>query len=317
MAGPNYWWVNHKQTFRSETEGGYIWSPKTNSNGARNQTYDNLLKVQPGDVVVSYADAKIKVVGIATGSCREAPKPEEFGSAGASWSNVGWLVPIEWTSLSKPISPKEHIERIAPMLPPKNSPLQPNGNGNQGCYLASISPELGKLILSLASHEGLCLELELDGIADDIKSDLALQEVQDAVDISETEKEQLVRSRRGQGLFRQRVLAQEPRCRITGVEIPSLLLASHIKPWKDCNNAERLDGANGLMLAPHVDKLFDQGWISFRNDGGLLAAAEAIPVLYAWNIDPFMNVGPFSASQIAYLEYHRSFVLKALDGPIS
>lgn len=201
MAGPNYWWVNHKQTFRSETEGGYIWSPKTNSNGARNQTYDNLLKVQPGDVVVSYADAKIKVVGIATGSCREAPKPEEFGSAGASWSNVGWLVPIEWTSLSKPISPKEHIERIAPMLPPKNSPLQPNGNGNQGCYLASISPELGKLILSLASHEGLCLELELDGIADDIKSDLALQEVQDAVDISETEKEQLVRSRRGQGLF--------------------------------------------------------------------------------------------------------------------
>jgi len=311
MSGTSYWWVNHKQTFKSETEGGYIWSPKINSNGARNQTYDNLKMVRPGDIVVSYADAKIKVIGMATGPCREAPKPEEFGSAGANWSNVGWLVPIEWTQLSTHISPKDHIERIAPLLPVKNSPLQKNGNGNQGCYLASISTELGKLILSLTSHKSQALDLELDGIADDIGSDLALQEIQDAVDISETEKEQLIRSRRGQGLFRQRVLAHEQRCRITGVEVPSLLLASHIKPWKDCDNVERLDGANGLMLAPHVDKLFDLGWISFKNDGGLLVAAEAIPVLHAWNIDPLMSVGPFSIPQSTYLEYHRSVVFKA------
>src|SRR5690606_28295158 len=181
---------------------------------------------------------------------------------------------------------------------------------NQGCYLASISPELGKLILSLASHEGLCLELELDGIADDIESDLALREVQDAVDISETEKEQLVRSRRGQGLFRQRVLAQEPRCRITGVEIPSLLLASHIKPWKDCNNAERLDGANGLMLAPHVDKLFDRGWISFEDDGALLVSPQAMPVLAAWKISLISNVGAFTKGQKTYLAVHRDAVFK-------
>lgn len=46
---PSYWWVNHKQTYRQETEGGYIWSPKANANGARNVSYDNLTRCQRGD----------------------------------------------------------------------------------------------------------------------------------------------------------------------------------------------------------------------------------------------------------------------------
>ena len=55
-----YWWVNHKQTYKAELEGGYIWSPKENQNGARNQTYINLTLVRPGDGVVSYAGAEIR-----------------------------------------------------------------------------------------------------------------------------------------------------------------------------------------------------------------------------------------------------------------
>ena len=41
-----FWWVNHKQTIRQETEGGYIWFPKQNANGAKNVTYDNLVRCQ-------------------------------------------------------------------------------------------------------------------------------------------------------------------------------------------------------------------------------------------------------------------------------
>ena len=144
-----YWWVNHKQTFKSEFEGGYIWSPKTNKNGARNSTYDNLTRVQPGDVVVSYAYGEIKAIGVASQHYSEAPKPEEFGLAGDNWASSGWLVPIEWTALSTPISPKAHLGEIQPLLPKKSSPLQANGNGNQGCYLAAISPLLGEVILNL------------------------------------------------------------------------------------------------------------------------------------------------------------------------
>lgn len=53
------------------------------------------------------------------------------------------------------------------------------------------------------------------------------------------------------GVFRKRVLDFEPVCQITGLATPTLLIASHIKPWRACGTpAERLDGANGLMLAP-------------------------------------------------------------------
>ena len=61
---PSYWWVNHKQTYRQETDGGYIWSPKANANGARNVTYDNLSRCQRGDVVFSYAFGQIRQIGL-------------------------------------------------------------------------------------------------------------------------------------------------------------------------------------------------------------------------------------------------------------
>lgn len=82
-----YWWVNHKQTYSSEIEGGYIWSPKENSNGARNQTYINLTLTKPGDIVFSYADREIKAVGVVSSLYREQPKPSEFGKSGDSWAN--------------------------------------------------------------------------------------------------------------------------------------------------------------------------------------------------------------------------------------
>ncbi|MFJ2324985.1 hypothetical protein [Pseudomonas sp. NPDC087690] len=141
-----FWWVNHKQTFKAEFDGGYIWSPKTNKNGARNKTYENLTQVEPGDVVVSYANGRIKAIGIAINNYAEAPKPEEFGAIGASWAATGFLVSINWIALSTSISPKAHIDKILKLLPKKNSPLQSNGNGNQGCYLAAISVALGSVI---------------------------------------------------------------------------------------------------------------------------------------------------------------------------
>lgn len=311
LASPHkYWWVNHKQTFKAEFDGGYIWSPKANANGARNRTYDNLTYVQPGDVVVSYADGLIKAIGVARKRHSETLKPEAFGLAGANWANSGWLVPIEWTALLLPVAPKVHIERIQPLLPQKNSPLQANGNGNQGCYLAAISPALGRLLLDIAGQLSPDAVQAIQDLTQQIEADLAENEIQTSTGIPETEKEQIIRSRRGQGIFRQRALAIEAKCRLTGVNDQSFLIASHIKPWKDCVNAERLDGSNGLILAPHIDKLFDRGWISFSDQGDLLFAPGAEKVMAAWNIDAIKNVGQFRPEQCHYLAHHRSKVFK-------
>ena len=59
-----FWWVNHKQTYRQETDGGYVWSPKTNANGARNVSYYNLTCCVRGDVVFSYANGRISQIGM-------------------------------------------------------------------------------------------------------------------------------------------------------------------------------------------------------------------------------------------------------------
>ena len=306
-----YWWVNHKQTYQAELEGGYIWSPMQNKNGARNQTYINLTLISSGDIVISYAGGEVRAIGVATSSYKEQLKPEEFGQAGQSWSDAGWLVPIEWTVLPKPILPKAHLEDIVALLPEKNSPLQTNGNGNQSCYLASISPALGSFVIKLAQEAGVAVVERVQELEDQVECDAIEQGIRQDTELPPTEREQLVRSRVGQGSFRIRVLKVEKSCRITNVTDERFLIASHIKPWKDCSNIERLDGHNGLMLAPHVDRLFDRGWISFKDNGDLLVADESLlPVMSAWSFNECVNVGSFSAKQRAYLEYHRSEVFR-------
>jgi hypothetical protein len=130
-------------------------------------------------------------------------------------------------------------------------------------------------------------------------------------EISATTKVALVQSRVGQGRFRQAVLAREEFCRLTLTDDPDLLIASHIKPWRVSSNAERLDPGNGLALAPHVDRLFDKGWISFEDSGQLLVSDQLDSnILLQWGLNEIDNVGVFSLTQSAYLLYHREHVFR-------
>jgi putative restriction endonuclease len=109
------------------------------------------------------------------------------------------------------------------------------------------------------------------------------------------------------------VLQKEPVCRVTGVANPSLLIASHIKPWAHCNtNAERLDENNGLMLTPTVDHLFDKGFISFSDDGHLiLSRLFSDGDVSRLNLDIEIAAVAFSAEQVDFLTYHRNRIFKA------
>ena len=85
-----YWWVNHKQTFRHEFSGNYIWSPKTKRGGALNRFYETMREVAPGDVIFSYAGGVIRGFGIAKTNCYTSPRPDEFGHIGEVWDEIGW-----------------------------------------------------------------------------------------------------------------------------------------------------------------------------------------------------------------------------------
>ncbi len=84
-----FWWVNQNQTHRQEIGGGYLWSPKRNSNNARNPFYEFMREVAPGDLVFSFVDTRIIAVGIVRSYCYESPKPIEFGAIGMNWEQIG------------------------------------------------------------------------------------------------------------------------------------------------------------------------------------------------------------------------------------
>ncbi len=98
-----------------------------------------------------------------------------------------------------------------------------------------------------------------------------LEEFQAATDglPEKTEAERLVKQRIGQGIFRNRLISYwQGRCPISDISDTELLRASHIKPWKDCeNDAERLDVHNGILLSALWDAAFDNGLVTFKDDG--------------------------------------------------
>jgi len=307
----SFWWVNHKQTARVEIDEGYIWSPQKNKNGSSNHSYNNLPLTKPGDIIFSYAGGKIPAVGKIAAHVKEEERPEEFGATGHQWDKKGWLVQVQWQSLSSPIVPKDHLSKIRPLLPEKYSPIQANGNGNQSIYLAKISNDLGNTLLSLVGESDLSIGYDLEDIDTARVEDELEYEIQSS-NITSTQKQQLVLSRVGQGLFRSNVKKIESKCRVTQVSEIELLVASHIKPWKDSSNEERLDGHNGLLLSPHIDKLFDKGLISFSDEGQFLISSKSIEsVLKKWHIDTSITVGTFTKKQRQYLSYHRTNVFKS------
>ena len=312
-----FWWVNHKQTRDHEVRGEYLWSPYRNTNGAFNQSYENMKLVRPGDIIFSYAHGHIGAIGRVIEAASPSPKPVEFGDVGAYWASEGWLVDVDFAPARRPLSPKQAIESIGPMLPQRHSPLQKNGKGNQGCYLAAISDALGHVLMAMLDmpdvresdvQAAYVVEREPNAtVLDDIRR------VQDDTSIPETQRLQLAKARIGQGFFRKQVILLDGACRVTGVSDPHLLIASHIKPWREASNGERLSGHNGMLLSPHVDALFDEQWITFEDNGQMrVHPALARDVLDRWAIDPDKRVDRFRPEQAHYLARHRElFAQKA------
>jgi hypothetical protein len=90
-----------------------------------------------------------------------------------------------------------------------------------------------------------------------------------------TEAERLVVQRIGQNLFREALMDYwGRRCPLTGITEPALLRASHIVPWSECNDEQRLDVHNGLLLSALWDAAFDQGLVSFADDGTVCASSS-------------------------------------------
>lgn len=126
-----------------------------------------------------------------------------------------------------------------------------------------------------------------------------------------TEAERLVVQRVGQGLFRRALLDYwQGKCCVTGLDMPELLRASHIRPWAQCETDEqRLDVFNGLLLAPHLDALFDTGLISVTDGGAVLVSKSlSVPQRQQLGLVQEMAINSLRPQHLGYLGYHRMLV---------
>ncbi|MBN5131417.1 HNH endonuclease [Stenotrophomonas maltophilia] len=147
------------------------------------------------------------------------------------------------------------------------------------------------------------------GLAESVTEQAEIEAAIEEVGATSTRRETEVRTK--QRLFRERLIGVEKGCRLTGIEDLRFLRASHIKPWADSSHSERVDGENGLLLAPHADLLFDRGWISFSSSGYLLVSSD-LPSIVQGRLGLKLNgdrqCGTFSHKQLDFLEFHRSSV---------
>lgn len=143
-----------------------------------------------------------------------------------------------------------------------------------------------------------------------------IEDVKNSIEVLPLEgkdKQALIKVRVNQGIFRKRLLNRYGKCCLCGVSDEAFLVASHIKPWSECEADEKLDPDNGFLLCPNHDLLFDQGYISFKDDGTIMIA-DSMKALDR----TFMNVRDdmridLNESNKKYLDYHRKHVFKGTD----
>lgn len=178
----------------------------------------------------------------------------------------------------------------------QSSYVQPGTPDREGQPRSAIVFRLRSLDASLGLAASERDQAEIDAAIDDASA-------------TSTRRETEVRTK--QRLFRERLIGVEKGCRLTGIEDLRFLRASHIKPWADSTHSERVDGENGLLLAPHADLLFDRGWISFSSSGRVLVSS-ALPTdvknRLGLNLDASLRFGVFSPKQCSFLEFHRDVI---------
>lgn len=158
------------------------------------------------------------------------------------------------------------------------------------------SSALNKFAEYLAEGHDNCAESDIDAILED-------------GGLSKTERVDLVLSRIGQGVFRQKLLNHWQACSVTGYRDTSLLVASHIKPWRMCTSGERLNPFNGLLLTPNLDKVFDSGLITFTRQGPI-ALSPLLTEPEKFGITASMRVD-LTAQHEPFMSFHRDAVFRS------
>ncbi|KAB0504731.1 HNH endonuclease [Pseudomonas moorei] len=295
-----FYWVNVNGTHKEVLEGNFLWAPLSSpqSNGKKRTLvhWNNVGAVKKGDVIFCCKDKQIYAIAVATADAFAAERPTNRSFNTWSESANGHRVDIDLTQLDRPILRDEIAVAFMDQFDSQTSPSLFTKDGTlTQIYMAHLPARAGVFLLEasgqLADFDNLLITKGASGKK-----------------VDKTTRESIVQSRVGQGQFRASLLnIWQGRCALTGIENQDLLVASHIEAWCLADNVARLDPDNGLLLAAHVDRLFDRGLISFADDGSLLVSSRLSQHdRAAFGLDQFSGIAKLSVGNQKYLLKHRT-----------
>ncbi len=179
---------------------------------------------------------------------------------------------------------------------------------SESIYMIKDVSELKKIQKNLRINKIYyrVLHLLIEYVSDN--QDTTSKDIIEIIKSDDQEKEKLILARIGQGQFRKELIDIWNGCSISKYSDVSLLIASHIKPWCKCDNHEKIDPGNGLLLLPNYDKLFDRGYISFDEDGKVIISKRlSKPEIFGINNNMSIEL---TKDNKRYMKYHREEVFK-------
>jgi hypothetical protein len=293
-----FYWVNIGGTHKAVMSQHFLWAPTSSISKTGNEVtrihWDNVADVRQGDIIFCCYDQRISFLARAQTDAHQQTRP--FDPSFKDWDKVGNRVDIEIIEIERKITRDEIATDFIAKFDNRTSPslFSNRGTLNQ-IYMSHIPADAGMFLLEATNQTTLLDEALIEAGNVSPKK------------ISSTTREALIQARRGQGKFRYDLINRwEGRCALTGLQNINLMVASHIHAWALCNNEERLDVNNGLLLAPHIDRLFDQGLITFSDLGQLqISPTLSTEDRYVLGLDRYTQLRSLRAGNLAYLAEHR------------
>jgi len=294
----SFFWVNLGTSYKEVAKYQFLWAPaytlKEDGSKAVDAGWKHVPDVNKGDVIFCHEDGRVIYIAVAKTDAFRSERPDN--RAYDQWKKDGYKIEVYLEVLDVPISTTDFKETLIRLYNHRCSPklFDVNKRATQN-YMVSIPEGAGAFLLNEVGEVSLTIQEKIASA----QSSKGKKKI--------TEREAIVKSRVGQGKFREEVLGLWGQaCPLTGVDLPELIIASHILPWQLSNDDERLDKFNGFPLSPSIDKLFDKGYISFSNEGYMLINRQ-IPqeVIKALGIDSTVRLDGLHEENLPYLKKNR------------
>lgn len=293
-----FYWVNIGTSYKEVKDFEFLWAPAygVTAKGKKtvNAGWKFVPKVKKGDILFCYTNKEILYVAKANADAYSAPRPENRSFK--EWAKDGYKIDVSLNVLDVPLNSDDFSQEFINLYNRRTEPKLFASNGRPAQqYMVSIPNSAGAFLLD-----------QLDNLTLSTQQAFTDDEGVKSIE-NKTTQQAIIKARVGQGKFRKHVLdLWDSRCAVTGVEMPELLIASHIVSWQLSNDKQRLDPYNGLPLSPDIDKLFDQGLISFTNEGRIIKNFNLdIKVLLKLGLSENIKLTRIYKENIFYLEQHR------------